>query len=369
MIKILNIVGARPNFMKIAPLIREMIKHKEIDQKLVHTGQHYDPNLSDVFFTELGIPRPDVSLGVGSFPREEQIKKISDMFEPIVVEQKPDLVLVVGDVNSTIACAMVAKLHGVKVAHVEAGLRSFDSTMPEELNRIATDKISDLLFVTEIAGMQNLQNEKVPGKPYFVGNVMIDTLIQHLDRARGLNVAKRFNLKQGQYVVSTFHRPSNVDTKESLQNLIQTIEMVTSLVEMVLPLHPRTLATITKFGLLKQLQGIKRLRLIEPLGYLEFIGLVASAQAVITDSGGIQEETTYLQVPCLTMRENTERPVTVDVGTNVLVGSDRQALETELRHILAGIPKTGSIPPLWDGKASERIVSLLIEELDGRRAP
>lgn len=365
MLKILNIVGARPNFMKIAPLIKEMSSHKEIEQKLVHTGQHYDPNLSDVFFTELGIPRPDVSLGIGSFPREEQIKKIAEAFEPVLIEHKPNLVLVVGDVNSTIACAEVARRHNVKVAHVEAGLRSFDQGMPEELNRIATDKISDLLFVTEIAGIQNLQNENVPGKRYFVGNVMIDTLIQHLPRAKALNVPKRFQLEEKKYIVSTFHRPSNVDTPQALGNLIETIEMVTSLAEMVLPLHPRTLSTITRFGLLSKLQSIKGLRLIEPLGYLEFIGLVASSLAVITDSGGIQEETTYLQVPCLTMRENTERPVTVDVGTNVLVGSDRQALETELRAILAGIPKSGSIPPLWDGQASQRIVALLLQELNG----
>lgn len=350
--------------MKIAPLIHEMQRHKQIVQKLVHTGQHYDPNLSDVFFNELGIPRPDVSLGVGSFSREEQIKKIAEAFEPVLIAEKPDVLLVVGDVNSTIACAEVAKRHNVKVVHVEAGLRSFDMSMPEELNRIATDKISDLLFVTEVAGIQNLQNEDVPGKRYFVGNVMIDTLIQQLERAKKLSVPQRFSLAERSYVVSTFHRPSNVDSKESLEKLLDTIEMVTGLVEMVLPLHPRTLSTITRFGLLERIHNIKRLKLIEPLGYLDFIGLVSSSLAVITDSGGIQEETTYLQVPCLTMRENTERPVTVDVGTNVLVGSDKQALETELRHILAGIPKQGSIPPLWDGKASERIVALILQEFN-----
>lgn len=362
--KILNIVGARPNFMKIAPLVREMKKHSQIEALIVHTGQHYDPGLSDVFFKELGIPAPNYSLGVGSFSsREEQIEKIAEAFEPVLVKESPALVLVVGDVNSTIACAKIAKKHGVKVAHVEAGLRSFDERMPEEHNRIATDKISDYLYVTEDSGMKNIATEKVPGQALLVGNCMIDTLIHDLPQARASKKRAELQLTPKEYIISTFHRPSNVDSVESLKGLLETLRVITSVAPLVLPIHPRTKSSIEKFGLKAELDAIPNLILCDPLGYVDFIGLVSEALAVVTDSGGIQEETTYLGVPCLTMRENTERPVTVDVGSNLLIGSDREALKEQLARIRRGTYKKGSVPPLWDGRAAERIVAHLLEEL------
>ncbi|MFN8391633.1 MAG: UDP-N-acetylglucosamine 2-epimerase (non-hydrolyzing) [Bdellovibrionota bacterium] len=366
MLKVINIVGARPNFMKIAPLVRAFGESPVFEQRLVHTGQHYDPGLSDIFFQELGIPAPDVALGVGSFPREEQIAKIEELFEPVLVKEQPDLVLVVGDVNSTVACARVARKHDVKVAHVEAGLRSFDLRMPEEHNRIATDKISDFLYVTEQAGLENLAREQVPGRAELVGNVMIDTLVYQLERARKTTKLSELGLTPGSYIVSTFHRPSNVDSRETLEKLLEILELVTSFGSLVLPLHPRTQHSMESFGLADRLRGIENLHLTPPLGYLDFIGLVASAKAVVTDSGGIQEETTYLGIPCLTMRENTERPVTIDLGSNMLIGSDLNKLRTELERIKLGRYKKGAIPPLWDGHAAERIVRDLAAQLKKR---
>ena len=354
--KILNIVGARPNFMKIAPLIRAFSRHAGVQPLIVHTGQHYDAGLSDVFFRELGIPAPDHALGVGSSSsREEQIAKISAAFEPVLEREHPQLVLVVGDVNSTIACASVAKKHNVPVAHVEAGLRSFDQEMPEEHNRVATDRISDFLYVTEESGMRNLAREGAPGVAVLVGNCMIDTLVCDLDRARASSKRRELGLEPGAYVVSTFHRPSNVDTPEALRGLLETLGVITSIAPLVLPLHPRTRKSMEKFGLSAELNAVPRLTLCEPLGYVDFIGLVDQSLAAVTDSGGIQEETTYLGIPCLTMRENTERPVTVDVGTNTLIGSDRNSLAHHLSQIRSGTYKKGAIPPLWDGKAAERI--------------
>lgn len=358
--KVINIVGARPNFMKIAPLVRAFAKHHSIVQRLVHTGQHYDPLLSDVFFRELGIPAPDVSLNVGSLPKDEQIAKISECFAPIVMAEKPDIVLVVGDVNSTIACAQTAKQFGVKVAHVEAGLRSFDLRMPEEHNRIATDIISDFLYVTEQSGMDNLAKEGVSGQAVLVGNCMIDTLIHDLPRAKASKKREELGLSAKGYIVATFHRPSNVDTPEALLALTETVEALCSQAPLVLPLHLRTKHALEKFGLSQRFFSIPKLIVTEPLGYIDFIGLVAASLAVVTDSGGIQEETTYLGVPCLTMRENTERPVTVMVGTNVLLGSDRVRLMQELDKIKVGSFKSGEIPPLWDGLAAERIATHLL---------
>jgi len=361
--KIINIVGARPNFMKIAPLVRAFKAVPGLTQRLVHTGQHYDPALSDVFFQELGIPAPDMSLGVGSLPREEQIAKIEELFEPVLRAEKPDLVLVVGDVNSTVACARVARRNGVKVAHVEAGLRSFDLAMPEEHNRVETDGLSDFLYVTEEAGLKNLAKEKIPGEAILVGNVMIDTLVHQLDRARASEKFREFGLQRGEYVVSTFHRPSNVDSKAGLEWILEIIRSIAARSPLVLPIHPRTKHSYEKFGLLAELESVQGLVLCAPLGYGDFMGLVCHAKAVVTDSGGIQEETTFLGVPCLTMRENTERPCTAEIGTNVIVGSDRELLNSELEKIHNGTFKKGAVPPLWDGHAAERIAAHLAQRL------
>jgi UDP-N-acetylglucosamine 2-epimerase (non-hydrolysing) len=363
MIKILNVAGARPNFMKVAPLVHEMNRHSDVEHRLVHTGQHYDVMMSKVFFDDLGIPEPDVNLEVGAGERSAQIERIMQRFDPVVRAERPDAVLVVGDVTSTVACARVARRHGVKVVHVEAGLRSFDLTMPEELNRVETDRISDFLFVTETSGMENIEREQLKGKAYLVGNVMIDSLVSQLDRARHLKVHERFDLERGHYSVSTFHRPSNVDEPEALRSVIDIIEYTCARVPMVLPLHPRTRQALTRFGLLSALEGIRGLRLSEPLGYLEFVGLVSGAALVITDSGGIQEETTYLRVPCITMRDNTERPITVAVGSNILAGTSPSVVKTHIDAVLANGAAKSGIPDLWDGRAAMRIVARLREEL------
>jgi UDP-N-acetylglucosamine 2-epimerase (non-hydrolysing) len=363
MIKILNVAGARPNFMKVAPLVHEMNRHAEVVHKLVHTGQHYDVMMSKVFFDDLGIPSPDVNLEVGGGERSQVIDKIMSRFEPVVRSERPDAVLVVGDVNSTIACARVARSHGIKVVHVEAGLRSFDREMPEELNRVETDQISDFLFVTEPAGMQNIANERLAGRAYLVGNVMIDSLVAQLQRARAMQVYERFGLEPGRYVVATFHRPSNVDDPSALKGVVDIIQHTCARRPMVLPVHPRTRQALTRFGLMECLERIETLRMTEPLGYLEFLSLVSASAAVVTDSGGIQEETTYLKIPCITMRENTERPITVDVGSNVLAGTRPAVVKEHIDAVLAhGAAKRG-IPELWDGRAAVRIVEHLREEL------
>jgi len=365
LLRILNVVGARPNFMKIAPLMHAMRQQPDIEPLLVHTGQHYDANLSRVFFDELDIPRPDINLGVGSGDRTSQIEQIMEHFEPVLVREQPDLVLVVGDVNSTIACARIAKRHRVSVAHVEAGLRSFDDTMPEEHNRRETDEIADFLFVTEESGMVNLDREAVPGKRYLVGNVMIDTLVRNLEKARASSMLDDLRLVPGEYLVATFHRPSNVDARETLENLVEIIQQLCARAPLVLPLHPRTRHSLEAHGLSAALDAIPALKLVDPLGYLEFLRLLTDARAVITDSGGIQEETTYLGIPCLTMRENTERPVTITLGSNVLVGSDRTRLLDELDKLMSGNHRKSTIPPLWDGAAAPRIVEILRRELGG----
>ncbi len=349
--------------MKIAPLIEAMKNSQKIEQTLVHTGQHYDEKLSKVFFEDLGIPRPDLNLEVGGGSREEQIESIKERFAPVVDDIKPDLVLVVGDVTSTIACAEVAKQKGVKVAHVEAGLRSFDNSMPEELNRIATDKISDFLYVTEKAGIENLENEAVEGQVVFAGNVMIDTLLKNLKKAEDSNILSTIGLSPQQYIVSTFHRPSNVDTEIALSELVETLISMAERLPTVLPIHPRTKKSLQKFGMWDEISKLITLKLVDPLGYLDFLWLVMNAKVVVTDSGGIQEETTALRVPCITMRENTERPVTLELGTNVLVGSDKEKLIFELDRIAEGTINKGEIPKFWDGKAAERIVADLIEKL------
>lgn len=361
--RVVSVAGARPNFMKIAPLAEECRRHRDIAHIIVHTGQHYDESMSRVFFDELGIPRPDFNLEVGSQEREAQIRTVMERFEPVVREERPDVVIVVGDVNSTVACARVARRHGVRVAHVEAGLRSFDLSMPEEHNRVETDELSDYLFVTEPSGMQNLAAEGVRGKAFLVGNVMIDTLVRHLAVAEQSRVLETLGVRAAGYIAATFHRPSNVDEPGSLGRLIDTLRALCARLPVVLPLHPRTRSRAMSYGLLEALVTLPGLILTEPLGYLDFLGLVRHSCVVVTDSGGIQEETTYLGVPCLTMRENTERPITVEVGSNVLVGGDRGLLLRRVDDVLAGRFKRGRVPELWDGRTARRIVETIRSEL------
>jgi UDP-N-acetylglucosamine 2-epimerase (non-hydrolysing) len=361
--RIVSVAGARPNFMKIAPLAEEFRRHRDIAHIIVHTGQHYDEGMSRVFFDELGIARPDFDLEVGSQERTVQIQTVMERFDPIVREERPDVVVVVGDVNSTVACARVARRHGIRVAHVEAGLRSFDPSMPEEHNRVETDRLSDYLFVTEPSGMQNLTAEGVRGKAFLVGNVMIDTLVRHLPVAEGSRILKTLGLRPAGYIAATFHRPSNVDEPEALGFLVDILRALCTRLPVVLPLHPRTRSRARSYGLLEALLTLPGLILTEPLGYLDFLGLVRHSRVVVTDSGGIQEETTYLGVPCLTMRENTERPITVEIGSNVLVGLDRSLLLRTADDVLAGRFKRGRVPALWDGRAAERIVKTIRSEL------
>lgn len=346
---ILHVVGARPNFMKAAPVMHAL-RERGARQTLVHTGQHYDADMSDVFFAQLGMPAPDVNLEVGSGSHAQQTAEIMMRFEPVVRERKPDVVLVYGDVNSTIAAALVCAKLLIKVAHVEAGLRSFDRSMPEEINRLATDQLADFLFTPSEDGDVNLKREGIaPEKIHRVGNVMIDSLIRFLPAAELTR-----NGTPERYALVTLHRPSNVDDGEKLKNILKCLLEVQDRVEVIFPVHPRTRQRIAEFGI-----DASRLHLTGPLPYLEFLGLQVRATVVITDSGGIQEETTYLRVPCLTMRSNTERPITVSMGTNVLVGSDTGKLKTELLKVLEGKGKVGDIPPLWDGRAGERIADVL----------
>lgn len=351
--------------MKIAPLIREMNKRKNrIEHLLVHTGQHYDQNMSDNFFTQLEIPEPDINLGVGAGSHAEQTGKIMIEFEKVILEHKPDLIIVVGDVNSTIACSLVASKLGVRIAHVEAGLRSFDRTMPEEINRILTDAISDFLFTTEASAKENLKHEGISrGKIYFVGNVMIDTLVYCLKKIKNANLPFP-DIKENEYAVITLHRPSNVDDPNSLGRILDVFYSLSKRLKLVIPLHPRTSRNIKTFGLEEKLNRISTNSIVTgPIGYLEMLRLNKTAKLVITDSGGLQEETTYLGVPCITMRENTERPSTIEIGTNMLVGNNLNALLNNVEKILSGDFKKGKIPPLWDGRAAERIVDILGENV------
>lgn len=358
--KILNIVGARPNLMKIAPLMEAYAAAEGLEPLLVHTGQHYDANMSDLFFRQLGIPEPDLNLGIGSGSHAEQTAQIMAAFEPVVLAERPDAVLVVGDVNSTIACGLVAVKLGVQLVHVEAGLRSFDRTMPEEINRVLTDAISDLLFCTEPAGVENLRTEGIAGdKVQLVGNVMIDTLLRHRERAEDSEVLSDLGLEEGCYAVLTLHRPSNVDDSGVLGRLLDVLEVVAENGPVIFPVHPRTRSALARFGLVDRAAAIEGLRLLEPVGYLDFLKLMASARVVLTDSGGIQEETTILSVPCLTLRENTERPITVELGTNQVVGQDPERILAAYRQVLSGSAGSGSVPPLWDGSAAQRIVEVL----------
>ncbi|SFF09799.1 non-hydrolyzing UDP-N-acetylglucosamine 2-epimerase [Spirosoma endophyticum] len=359
--KIISIVGARPNFVKVAPLHRAFLAHPGIEPILVHTGQHYDARLSDVFFEQLDLPKPDYHLGVGPGTPTEQSAEIELTFEKVLTLEQPDWVLVVGDVTSTLACASVASRMGVHVAHVEAGLRSGDLRMPEEYNRIETDKLSDLLFVTEQSGVDNLRREGlVDEKIHFVGNVMIDSLVRYRQKANALNAIGDLGVRSRNYVLLTMHRPANVDNEAGLRNILQILCETALCQTVVFPLHPRTRASLMNFGLMRQLEATPNVRLLEPQGYLEFLNLMEYASLVITDSGGIQEETTYLQVPCLTFRDSTERPVTIELGTNQLLADlNPETVRRKVAEILDGRTKPGVIPPLWDGKAAERIVRIL----------
>lgn len=357
--------------MKIAPLMEEMRNSPDISPLLIHTGQHYDEKMSQHFFDDLGIPKPDINLDVGSGSHAQQTAAIMERFESILLQEKPDLILVVGDVNSTIACALTAVKLGVRVAHVEAGLRSFDRTMPEEINRVLTDAISDYLFTTEEGAKDNLVREGVgPEKIFFVGNTMIDTLLRHKEKAMASQILTKCKLESKEYCLATLHRPGNVDSKDVLEEICHAFEVIGKTMPVVFPCHPRTRAKIEEWNLFKhsmpenQEMGCSSgVILCEPIGYLDFMKLMAEAKVVITDSGGIQEETTILGIPCLTIRPNTERPVTISHGTNKLIGNNQEDILRETLAVLKGNYSGNLVPPLWDGQAAKRIIEVLLYEL------
>jgi len=362
MLKVINVVGARPNFMKVAPIVEAMKRReREFAPLVVHTGQHYDAAMSDAFFRDLELPQPDIYLGVGSASHAAQTAAVMERFEPVVNQEKPDWVIVVGDVNSTLACALVCSKLGVKVAHVEAGLRSRDRTMPEEINRVLTDQIADLLFTPSADADANLLAEGIPQERIrLVGNVMIDSLLKQLPRAKESTIRADLGLEQNEYAVLTLHRPANVDNPDTFARILSSLETISERLPIVFPVHPRTRKTIAELGFAGCLARSKNLRLIDPLGYLDFLRLYSGARLVLTDSGGIQEETTVLGVPCLTLRENTERPITVTLGTNKIVGTDPEKIIREALASLEETPGTPtSIPPLWDGNTAGRIVDAL----------
>ncbi|PWT82339.1 MAG: UDP-N-acetylglucosamine 2-epimerase (non-hydrolyzing) [Acidobacteria bacterium] len=362
MLKVINVVGARPNFMKVAPLVDAM--KRLVDQftpLVVHTGQHYDTLMSDLFFRDLDLPAPDVYLGVGSASHAAQTAAVMERFEPVLLSEKPDWVLVVGDVNSTIACALVCVKLGVKVGHVEAGLRSRDRTMPEEINRLLTDQISDLLFTPSPDADANLRAEGIPQERIrFVGNIMVDSLLKHLEQARKSRIVDELGLANKDFAVLTLHRPSNVDDRQVFGRILSALESIAARVPVIFPVHPRTRKMIAEFGFAERIENTPGLRLIDPLGYLDFLGLYSTAKLVLTDSGGIQEETTVLGIPCLTLRENTERPITVDAGTNTIVGTDtNKIVSAALASLNGGGPVTRQPPKFWDGHTAERILAEL----------
>jgi len=362
-VKIVSVVGARPNFVKIAPIVAAMKGSRRLRCRLVHTGQHYDRGMSKLFFEEMGLPRPDENLGVGSGSHARQTAAIIARLEPVLDRHRPDAVLVVGDVNSTLAGALVAAKRGIRVVHVEAGLRSRDRTMPEEINRLLTDQIADLLFVTCRDAIDNLLAEGIArGKIRFVGNVMIDSLRRFRPLAERSAIHGRLGLARGGYALLTLHRPSNVDRPSDLGHVLGTMRRVASRLPVVFPIHPRTRERIAESARLERAARHPQLRMMEPLGYLDFLKLMLDARFVMTDSGGIQEETTALRIPCLTLRENTERPITVREGTNVLVGRDRDKTLRCVERILAGRWRRGRVPKFWDGRAAERIVRVLEQQ-------
>jgi len=365
MLRIINVVGARPNFMKIAPVIDEMRRRPaRIQSLLVHPGQHYDESMSDSFFEDLQIPRPDINLEIGSGSHSEQTARIMIAFERVLLEHPADWVVVVGDVNSTMAATIVAAKMNVRITHVEAGLRSRDRTMPEEINRVVTDSLADLLLAPSRDAVENLLREGVAlEKIRFVGNVMIDTLFRNLEQARGSRILERLKLQPGKFCAMTMHRPSNVDDKETLSGILDALETLGERLPIVFPVHPRTRDRLEQFGLGERVRRQVSLVLTEPLGYLDFLHLYSNSRLVLTDSGGIQEETTVLGIPCLTLRENTERPITVTEGTNKLVGNNPESiLQTALAaldHFAYGDARPARVPELWDGHAAVRIVDAL----------
>jgi UDP-N-acetylglucosamine 2-epimerase (non-hydrolysing) len=361
MLKVINVVGARPNFMKVAPIVEAMKRReREFTPLVVHTGQHYDASMSDAFFRDLALPQPDVYLGVGSASHAAQTAVLMERFEPVVLHEKPDWVLVVGDVNSTLACALVCVKLGVKVAHVEAGLRSRDRTMPEEINRLLTDQIADLLFTPSADADENLRAEGIPKERIcLVGNVMIDSLYKHLERSRQSPIKEQLGLTNKSYAVLTLHRPANVDDPAVFGRIFDALEKICAQLPIIFPIHPRTRKTIAELGLEERVEKIKNLRLIDPLGYLDFLSLYSCARLVLTDSGGIQEETSVLGIPCLTLRENTERPITVTKGTNTIVGTDPEKIIAAAFAALNKTTKEAASIPLWDGHTAERILAAL----------
>jgi UDP-N-acetylglucosamine 2-epimerase (non-hydrolysing) len=360
---ILLVAGARPNFMKVAPLLRALNCYpNQFHASLVHTGQHYDAEMSDIFFEELGLPRPDWFLGVGSATHAEQTARVMIEFERVCLEDRPDLAIVVGDVNSTMACAITAKKLCVPVAHVEAGLRSWDWSMPEEVNRVVTDAISDLLFTPSRDADVNLAREGVaPDRIHFVGNVMIDCLLTLLPKATKREALDRFGVQAGGYAALTLHRPSNVDDPEVLSGIVNVLIDVSRLLPIVWPIHPRARKNLEAFGLLRQLEKSPGLKLAQPIGYLDMLALSQGARLILTDSGGLQEEATILRVPCITLRENTERPVTIECGCNQLVGNEPSRIRAAVYGALDSARRDIRVPELWDGHAAERIVQILID--------
>ena len=362
--KILNVVGARPNFMKIAPLMCEYQRHDNVHAILVHTGQHYDETMSRLFFSELGIPKPDINLEVGSGTHAVQTAEIMKRFEPVLIDYEPDVVVVVGDVNSTVACSLVGAKLGTKLAHVEAGLRSFDRSMPEEINRVLTDSISDFLFCSEQSGVDNLISEGIPQeKVHFVGNVMIDTLLKNMAKAQGSTILDTLGLNDDKYALMTLHRPANVDDQLVLADILDAIDFILQDMPVIFPVHPRTRKNLYSAALGKRVDSMAALRLTDPLGYLDFLRLMNSAAVVLTDSGGIQEETAILKVPCLTLRDNTERPATVEFGFNQVVGRNPRRIIAAYKEAVNNNDKEYLTPPLWDGRAAERIVRIFLERL------
>jgi UDP-N-acetylglucosamine 2-epimerase (non-hydrolysing) len=362
------VVGARPNFMKMAPLLRALLAYCHVHTTLIHTGQHYDENLSDVFFDELGMKRPDICLEVGSGKHGAQTARVLERLEAVFeagvgngeMGRGFDRVIVVGDVNSTMAAALAAAKLNIPVAHVEAGLRSFDRTMPEEINRIVTDSISDLLLVSEPAGIRNLCCEGHPrDRVHFVGNIMIDTLMSLLPTARKRKILRELQLEPGRYGVVTLHRPSNVDDRRTLEGLFEVLIATSDKLKLVFPVHPRTKKRMDEFCLSTRLQDVPGILRLPPLGYLDFLALTSQSRLVITDSGGLQEESTVLGIPCLTMRAHTERPITVEQGTSTLIGNDPDKLDSCIGQVLDGGYKQGRVPELWDGRAAERTARVL----------
>jgi UDP-N-acetylglucosamine 2-epimerase (non-hydrolysing) len=366
--KILHVVGARPNFMKVAPVLAQLRQDPRVEQVLVHTGQHYDPNMSDVFFQDLGMPPPDAHLGAGSGTHAQQTAKMMVEVEPVLKRHRPDVVVVAGDVNSTVAVALVAVKLWMPIAHIEAGLRTFDWRMPEEVNRVLTDRMAELLFTPSRDADENLAGEGIDmRRVHFVGNVMIDSLHAALPRARQSRIHDQVGVRKGEYALATLHRPSNVDEPAALAKLLDVLGEVAGSIPVVFPIHPRTRARLSADASLSgQLESARGLVLIDPVGYLDFLALTANARLVITDSGGVQEETTALGIPCLTVRKNTERPVTVEIGTNTLVGTNPSDIVPAAMAVLEGRGKKGRVPELWDGHAAERIARILVRFCEER---